>query len=99
MPSADCTRLTATSVVRSVIAPINSSSGTERTVIPRGSWAANGNRTDVKSRSATSTSAPAGSALAASPTRLDTVAPIAMRSASTPMSRPKVARDRSTASS
>ncbi len=41
-PSADCTTLAATNVVRSVIDSTSASSGTARTVTPRASWAANG---------------------------------------------------------
>ncbi|WP_372510167.1 hypothetical protein [Actinomadura madurae] len=66
-PSADCTADTATALVPARTSSAIRSSGTDRTA--RSGRAANGNSSEVKSPSATRTSAPAGRDAATSPTK------------------------------
>ena len=97
-PSADCTRLTATTSK-----PPASSGSRSRPVwvtdTPRPTWAANGKLTLVNSPSATSTRDPAGRLAATSPSNPETVLPMATRSAGNPTSSPNAARAAATGAS
>ncbi len=87
---------------RSVLARIDStmrSSGTLVTRTPRRRATRNGKRIDVKSPSATSTSAPEGNDAATAPANDETFAPMATSPALTSTIRANAARERSTKTS
>jgi hypothetical protein len=95
-PSALWTELNATRSCCAPSASASRSTGTSSTRTPRASWARNGNRTLVKSSSAHSTLAPAGSAAAISPVKTETAGPTATSAAGTPAIRAKLSRPAAT---
>ena len=94
-----CTALNATTSAAASIASARRAAGTVATVTSRCScWTRNGNSVEVNSSSGTITRAPSGSEAATSPTKPDTVAPIATRAAGTPTISANAARAPSLAS-